>query len=89
MNNMINMITGEVLPDPHRLDDVEAPEALAEHNKEMRQALLFETDWTQLSDVNQKIRYAYVGYRQALRDLPDHPNWPQLTIEDWPKKPNV
>lgn len=86
---MINMITGEFLPDPHRFDDVESPEARAETNKEMRQALLFETDWTQLSDVNQQTRYAYVSYRQALRDLPDHPNWPHLNPEDWPKKPNV
>ncbi len=26
-------------------------------------------------------------YRQALRDLPKHPNWPNLQPEDWPKPP--
>ncbi|HXK77687.1 MAG TPA: hypothetical protein PKY19_04305, partial [Oscillospiraceae bacterium] len=26
-------------------------------------------------------------YRQALRDLPDDPNWPDLQPEDWPKAP--
>jgi hypothetical protein len=58
-------------------------------NRINRDYLLEQSDWTQLSDINQQTRYAYVGYRQALRDLPDHPNWPQLNAEDWPKKPNV
>jgi len=57
--------------------------------REERNQLLLDSDWTQLSDVNQRTRYAYVGYRQALRDLPDHGNWPFLNPEDWPKKPNV
>ena len=26
-------------------------------------------------------------YRQALRDLPDHPNFPNLQDEDWPEPP--
>ncbi len=27
------------------------------------------------------------AYRQALRDLPKHPNWPYLQPEDWPQAP--
>jgi hypothetical protein len=27
------------------------------------------------------------AYRQALRDLPKNPNWPNLQPEDWPKAP--
>ena len=26
-------------------------------------------------------------YRQALRDLPTHSNWPNLSDSDWPIKP--
>jgi len=26
-------------------------------------------------------------YRQALRDLPTHENWPNLEDADWPTKP--
>jgi hypothetical protein len=26
-------------------------------------------------------------YRQALRDLPSHTNWPNLADADWPTKP--
>ena len=28
-------------------------------------------------------------YRQALRDLPTHDNWPNLGDDDWPTKPGV
>ena len=27
------------------------------------------------------------AYRQVLRDLPQHPNWPGLQPEDWLTKP--
>ena len=74
---------GEHIVDNHGMDD----EGLATFYRDNRDLELSLSDWTQLSDVNQQTRSAYVGYRQALRDLPDHPNWPQLTPEDWPKKP--
>lgn len=76
---------GEHIVDDHGMDD----EGLANAYRDNRDLELRLSDWTQLSDVNQKTRYAYVAYRQALRDLTDHPNWPQLNPEDWPKKPNV
>ena len=51
-----------------------------------RDAMLRETDWTQtvdapLSDADQ---LKYRTYRQALRDLTTHENWPNLNQEDWP-----
>jgi len=76
---------GEHIVDDHGMDD----EGLATFYRDNRDLELSLSDWTQLSDVNQQTRYAYVGYRQALRDLPNHANWPQLNPEDWPKKPNV
>jgi hypothetical protein len=62
-------------------------EEFSELQRQQRNFMLADSDWTQLSDVNQQTRDSYVGYRQALRDLPDHPNWPQLTANDWPVKP--
>jgi hypothetical protein len=30
---------------------------------------------------------AITSYRQALRDITNHANWPNLNDEDWPTKP--
>ena len=30
---------------------------------------------------------AEIDYRQALRDITTHSNWPNLNPEDWPVKP--
>lgn len=59
----------------------------ANMNRGMRGSLLEETDWTQLADVSSSVKSQYAAYRQALRDLPNHENWPQLTVDDWPVKP--
>jgi len=50
-----------------------------------RDAKLAETDFYALSDVT--MSDAMTTYRQALRDLPDHGNWPNLEEDDWPTKP--
>jgi len=49
-----------------------------------RDQLLADSDWTQLPDVPLATKEAWATYRQALRDLPDHVNWPNLSEEDWP-----
>ena len=46
---------------------------------------LTETDWTAMSDVTMADNMK--TYRQALRDLPTHSNWPHLEDNDWPTKP--
>jgi hypothetical protein len=43
-------------------------------------------DWTQLPDVPQATREAWVPYRQALRDVPAQSGFP-FNIE-WPQPPN-
>ena len=50
-----------------------------------RDAKLAETDFYALSDVT--MSDAMTTYRQALRDLPTHDNWPNLEDADWPTKP--
>ena len=49
-----------------------------------RNQLLAASDWTQLPDVPLATKEAWATYRQALRDLPEHPNWPDLNEADWP-----
>ena len=59
--------------------------AKAENNRGTRNAKLAETDWTAMSDVTMADNMK--TYRQALRDLPTHKNWPNLEDADWPTKP--
>jgi len=52
-----------------------------------RNQLLTETDWMANSDVTMADNWK--TYRQALRDLPTHSNWPNLEDSDWPTKPEA
>ena len=58
---------------------------VAESNRTKRDGLLAETDWTALSDVT--MSSAMTTYRQALRDITTHANFPNLDEADWPTKP--
>lgn len=59
--------------------------ALAASVRQQRDLLLQRTDWTQLPDVAQTTRAAYLSYRQQLRDIPQQPGFP-LEVE-WPNLP--
>ena len=48
-----------------------------------RDAKLAETDWTALTDVTMAAEMA--TYRQALRDITAHANFPHLQDSDWPE----
>lgn len=61
-------------------------ENLALSNRRKRDGLLTETDYFALADVTMDA--PMITYRQALRDLPTHSNWPNLEDADWPNKPN-
>lgn len=50
-----------------------------------RAALLADTDWMALSD--NTLTSEWTTYRQALRDITTHANWPHLNDDDWPTKP--
>ena len=60
-------------------------ERTAEANRTKRNTLLAETDWMALSDVTMSAEMT--TYRQALRDITSHANWPNLEEADWPTKP--
>lgn len=52
--------------------------------REQRDALLAESDWTQVADAPVD-KSAWAAYRQALRDIPQQAGFP--TQIDWPVKP--
>ena len=58
---------------------------LAANHRSNRDTKLAETDWTALSDVTMSAEMT--TYRQALRDITSHVNWPNLEEADWPTKP--
>ena len=50
-----------------------------------RDQLLSATDWWATSD--RTMTAEQTAYRQALRDITAHANWPALADSDWPTKP--
>lgn len=58
---------------------------MASTNRAKRDALLAETDYLALSDNTMSAEMQ--SYRQSLRDITTHSNWPNLQNTDWPSKP--
>ncbi len=56
--------------------------------RNIRNALLSESDWTQQPDVPEETRTKWQSYRQALRDITKHENFPNITEKDFPTKPS-
>ena len=61
--------------------DAEASEV----SRSKRNDLLKETDFYALTDVT--LNAEMTTYRQALRDITTHSNFPHLEDADWPTKP--
>ena len=59
--------------------------AKAKEVREQRAKLIANTDWMALSD--NTLTAEWSAYRQALRDITDHVNFPHLAEDDWPVKP--
>lgn len=60
-------------------------EGQSAQSREKRDRLISQTDWWALSDLTMTAEQA--AYRQALRDITIHANWPYLNDDDWPTKP--
>jgi len=62
----------------------------AELNRNDRDDLLAESDWTQMPDspLSNDKKVEWATYRTLLRNLPNHSNWPNLEDSDWPTKPS-
>lgn len=62
------------------LDDQQATAQRRERDRKIA-----ETDWWASSDLTMTAEQT--AYRQALRDITTHDNWPYLEDGDWPTKP--
>ena len=62
---------------------------VAEANRKKRDELLAATDWVVImhTEKGTNIPAEMEIYRQALRDITSHANWPNLDEADWPVKP--
>jgi hypothetical protein len=69
---------------PEQVADRDAAKGAEVRKK--RNTLLAESDWTQVADAPVDAT-AWATYRQALRDITNHLNWPRLEDSDWPIKP--
>ena len=67
-----------------------ATTGLTIENRNIRNQLLAESDWTQANDspLNNETKVLWATYRTSLRTLPTHENWPSLEDSDWPTKPS-
>lgn len=60
-----------------------------ENVRNIRSQYLTACDWINGADVSlsDEKKAEWVAYRQALRDITSHPNFPNLLPEDWPEEP--
>tara|TARA_Y100000004_G_C8900222_1_gene406013 strand:+ start:842 stop:1222 length:381 start_codon:yes stop_codon:yes gene_type:complete len=70
--------------------EISAPNIGEEDSRMMRDKRLEISDWTQMVDspLTDSKKTEWATYRQALRDLPTHSNWPELADSDWPTMPS-
>ena len=66
--------------------DTTTDEERAANVRQRRDAKLTESDWTQVADAPVD-KAVWATYRQALRDITTHDNFPSLADEDWPVAP--
>tara|TARA_R110001606_G_C15025199_1_gene610286 strand:+ start:49 stop:510 length:462 start_codon:yes stop_codon:yes gene_type:complete len=67
-------------------ETAEYDDNMAASNRNTRDNLLSQSDWTQVADAPVDAT-VWATYRQALRDITSHVNWPNLGEADWPVKP--
>jgi lipase chaperone LimK len=66
--------------------DIKNEQLTPENIRKKRNALLAESDWTQIADATVD-KTAWATYRQSLRDITTHSNFPDLEDSDWPTAP--
>ena len=78
------------IKDGKAVDKPDDPDDIRLRNLTRRLSELKGSDWTQLPDspLSSDKKTEYQTYRQALRDITTHSNWPNLEDSDWPTKPS-
>jgi len=71
------------------MDEEARAAALSDEARAERDGLLRDSDWTQLADsvLDETALVLWQSYRQALRDVPQQPGFPE-TVE-WPSRPEA
>ena len=79
-----------IIQDGKAVEQDEDPKEIKLRNLTLRGSLLRASDWTQIPDspLSSDKKTEYQTYRQALRDITTHSNWPNLEDSDWPTKPS-
>lgn len=87
VDGTVRMMTDDELA---AADTARITAAAAADNRHTRDQLLAESDWvvTKALEAGDTVPSAWATYRTALRDLPDHSDWPTLEADDWPTKPS-
>jgi len=84
-----NLFRVDLDSETQQLQDPSTPEEMDENAwlflRNTRNALLQESDWTQVGDIPVAIKEAWLPYRQALRDLPNTTVDPKAVA--WPEAP--
>jgi len=83
-NILVDLTQAEIDALPKPPTPAELLAALTTEARDKRNALLTESDWTQVADapVDQT---AWANYRQALRDITDQEGFPETIV--WPIEP--
>jgi len=80
----------DVIKDGKAVEKEESTNDIKLRNLTFRLSELKGSDWTQIPDcpLSSDKKTEYQTYRQALRDITTHSNWPNLEDSDWPTKPS-
>ena len=97
MSEPIHLLDGQPCSPPSNYVTMTQEELIAEETqryseirRQERDALLKESDWVTAvtMETGNPIPEEWATYRQALRDIPTHPDWPFIRVEPvWPTKP--
>ena len=84
------IIHEEILAEKPEIAPYQPPASASREQREIdvryeRDRLLEQSDWSQLPDVPEKIKGPWKAYRQAMRDLPEQPGFPDNV--EWPEPP--
>lgn len=84
MPKTLEWINGEPVVREMTKEEIAALDPTEDQVRAQRDALLVESDWTQLKDAPVD-QVAWAAYRQALRDIPSQNGFPASVV--WPDKP--
>ena len=90
-----NIVAGFFEPSAYKIEGGKAVELVETEdwdffNRDKRNHELLMSDWTQVPDspLSDSKKAEWATFRQAMRDITTHSNWPNLEDADWPTPPS-